>query len=188
MALRLWRLTNSNPEPMLKTSAAPTNHDSPSCAAVLIAQTSGKHRRQRQQHAERIDRARVRVTRFGHQPRRQHQKRQQDRHGDQEYRTPVEVLQQHAAHDRAQRRSGGEARCPDRDGEPSRGGVGEDVAQQRQRRGHQHGAEHAEQSTCRRRGTRRWARTPRRPTRRRSRRRRSTAVGVGRSGHRGCPS
>ncbi len=56
----------------------------------------------------------------------------------------MEMLQQRAADDRAQRRARREARGPDGDREPARGRVDEDVADQRQRRRHQHRAEDAE--------------------------------------------
>src|SRR6478736_553409 len=41
VALRFWRRTNMNAAPMPITNAKATTVDSPSCAAVLIAQTNG---------------------------------------------------------------------------------------------------------------------------------------------------
>ena len=70
--------------------------------------------------------------------------RHEHRHGEQEHGSPREVLEQDAADERAEGAAGREARRPDRDGEATLLAVGEDGAQQRQRRRHEHGAEEPE--------------------------------------------
>ena len=72
------------------------------------------------------------------------QQRQDDRHGHQQDGAPPEVLHQPAAEDRAQRGAAGEAGGPDGHGQPAPVGLGEDVADQGQGGGHQHGAEEAQ--------------------------------------------
>ena len=109
----------------------------------------GHERRHRERDADRVDATGQRVAALWHEQRRQHQQRQQHGHRHEEHRSPRIVLQQHPAHDRAECRSRREHRRPDRDGEPALVTVGEDAAQERERRGHEHRAEHAHQGASR---------------------------------------
>ncbi|KZX22206.1 hypothetical protein ACH61_00692 [Rathayibacter tanaceti] len=103
-----------------------------------------RHRRQGEEDARHVDRSGLRVARLRHQDRHEHDQRQQHGHREQEHRTPGEVLEQHTADERADRGSDGEARRPDRDGESALIAIGEETAQEREGRGHQHRAEEAQ--------------------------------------------
>ena len=102
------------------------------------------HDQQGQDDAGHVHPARVRVAGFRDQGRTEDQQRQDDRHGHQQDGAPPEVLHQPAAEDRAQGGAAGEAGGPDGHGQPAPVGLGEDVADQGQGGGHQHGAEESQ--------------------------------------------
>ena len=114
-----------------------------------VSQTEGNtgHAGHNQQDAQRIHRAGIRVLRLGHHNRGKNQQRNQNRHSEQEHRTPVEVLQQEATHNRAQRRTGGEARSPHGNSDAALGRVHKDIANNRQGCRHEHRTENTEQGT-----------------------------------------
>ena len=102
------------------------------------------HGREREHRAQHVDAAGRGIAALGDEQRHEHEHGHEHRHGEQEHGAPREVLEQHAADERPEGAAGREARRPDRDGESALLAVGEDGAQQRQRRGHQHGPEEPE--------------------------------------------
>ena len=114
---------------------------------VSQAEGNAGHAGHDQQDAQRIHRAGIRILRLGHHNRGKNQQRNQNRHHKQEHRTPVEVLQQEATHNRAQRRTGGEARSPHSNSDAALGCVHKDIADNRQGCRHEHRTENTEQGT-----------------------------------------
>ena len=112
-----------------------------------MGQTVGNagHADHNQQDAQRVDRAGVRVLRFGHRHGGKDQEGNQDRQCHEEDGAPVEVLEQEATHDRTQRGTGGEAGCPHGDGDAALGRIHKDIANNRQGCRHEHGAKNAKQ-------------------------------------------
>ena len=112
-----------------------------------VSQTEGNagHAGHNQQDAQRIHRAGVRVLRLGNHNRGENQQRNQNRHSEQEHRTPVEVLQQETTHNRAQRRTRREARSPHGNSDAALGRIHKDIANNRQGCRHEHGAKNAKQ-------------------------------------------
>ena len=111
------------------------------------AEGNAGHAGHNQQDAQRIHRAGIRILRLGHHDRGKNQQRNQNRHSEQEHRTPVEVLQQEATHNRTQRRTGGEARSPHGNSDAALGRIHKDIANNRQGCRHEHRTENTEQGT-----------------------------------------
>ncbi|RPK78911.1 hypothetical protein EES46_33345 [Streptomyces sp. ADI98-10] len=118
-------------------------------AQALDAEDDAEHARRGGQCAQHVPRAVAAAARLGQQPAAQRQDHGHQRDVDQEDRAPPVVLDEEAADDR----SGGGAdrgdRGPHADGERPLPAVGEDLAQDRQRGGHDHRAADAEEGAGR---------------------------------------
>ncbi|SQA22366.1 Uncharacterised protein [Streptomyces griseus] len=114
-------------------------------AQALHAEDDAEHPRRGGQRAQHVPRAVVAAARLGEQPAAQRQDHGHQRDVDQEDRAPPEVLDQEAADDRPGGGSDRGDRGPHADGERPLPAVGEDLAQDRQRGGHDHRAADTEQ-------------------------------------------
>ncbi|ESU47490.1 Fe2+ transport system protein B [Streptomyces sp. HCCB10043] len=118
-------------------------------AQALDAQDDAQHPGRGHQRAQYVPRAVVPAARFGQQPAAERQDHGHQRDVDQEDRAPPEVLDQEAADDRPGGGADRGDRGPHPDGERPLPPVGEDLAQDRQRGGHDHRAADTEKGAGR---------------------------------------
>ena len=143
------RATNAQPAAVASDQLGQRERDV--AAERLHAQHERDHRQHREDQSEQVqltDRA-PGAPRLGEHDRRQCQQHHHHGHVDQEDRAPPGVLEQDPADHRSERRARREPGRPDGQGEAALGAVAEEGPQQRQRGGHQHRAEHAEQGAGR---------------------------------------
>ena len=93
---RSWRRTNRKPSTSPATITRTGGAERPSCASVL-ARTRRRGWRERQRHADEVQRARVRVPVLGQGARSEDEQEAHDRYADEEHRPPPEELEEHAA-------------------------------------------------------------------------------------------
>ena len=168
---RFWRRTNSTP----KTEADATIASSAEALDAVDRELLDARRRSAPSSASDSTmlsgskRPGARVAALGHEDRHEDEQRHEHRHGHEEHRAPREVLEQDAADDGTEGGTRREPRRPHRDRQAALVAVGEDAAQQRERRRHEHRAEDAQRRARGDQPLGGRARTRRRPRRRRSR-------------------